>query len=169
MSESASPPSAASTQDSSHAAAGIRSQQVVLDTNAVLDLLVFRDPSAQALMHALQSGQLRWVATTHLLEELRRVLDYPAVRARAPEDASDERWTAELLGQSAKLVHLHTAPLHPCPVRCLDADDQPFLDLAHTLTCPLISKDKRVQQAARKARLICVPHGDALLALPGLR
>jgi predicted nucleic acid-binding protein len=140
---------------------------VVLDTNAVLDLLVFGDPQARALMQALRAGKMRWMATDHLLEELRRVLDYPAIRARAPAHNATDDSAAQVFAHAISLVHLHSTPLRPCPARCLDPDDQPFLDLAHTLACSLVSKDKRVHQAARKARLVCVPHGDALLAWAG--
>ncbi|KPF70382.1 hypothetical protein IP84_01165 [beta proteobacterium AAP99] len=139
--------------------------QAVLDTNAVLDLFVFRDPAAQALRRALQAGALRWIVTPHLLEELRRVLAYPAVQAWAPHGNDASAWMQARMSEALELATLHAAEIRPCPVRCLDADDQPFLDLAFTLACPLISKDKRVRQAARRARMACVATGDELLAL----
>lgn len=139
--------------------------KVVLDTNAVLDLFVFRDPAALALLRALQAGALRWIVTPHLLEELRRVLEYPAVQARAPRGSDTSAWVHARMNEALELATMHAGEIHPCPVRCLDADDQPFLDLAFTLACPLVSKDRRVRQAARRGRLICVATGDELLAL----
>lgn len=139
--------------------------QAVLDTNAVLDLFVFRDPAALALLRALQAGALRWIVTPHLLEELRRVLEYPAVQARAPCGTDTSAWAHACMNEALELATLHAGVIHPCPVRCLDADDQPFLDLAFTLACPLVSKDKRVRQAARRARMTCVATGDEFLAL----
>lgn len=139
--------------------------KVVLDTNAVLDLFVFRDPASLALLRALQAGALRWIVTLHLLEELRRVLEYPAVQARAPRGSDTSAWARARMNEALELATLHAGEIHPCPVRCLDADDQPFLDLAFTLACPLISKDKRVRQAARRARMTCVDSGDEFLTL----
>jgi uncharacterized protein len=138
---------------------------VVLDTNAVLDLLVFQDPSAATLMHALHERELCWVTTPHFLEELRRVLGYPAMRARAPRDCDVAAWADERMDAAIRIAGRFEGTLRACPVRCLDTDDQPFLDLAFTLACPLVSKDKRVRQAARKARIVCVATGDELLAL----
>ena len=55
---------------------------IVLDTNIVLDVLVFRDPATQPLQQALHSGQRRWIATPAMREELARVLAYPQIAAR---------------------------------------------------------------------------------------
>ena len=37
--------------------------RVVLDTNVVLDWLLFANPQGQALGTAVTRGQLRWIAT----------------------------------------------------------------------------------------------------------
>ena len=50
------------------------STPIVLDTNVVLDLLVFDDPATPALQQALDDGALRWIATPVMREELARVL-----------------------------------------------------------------------------------------------
>jgi predicted nucleic acid-binding protein len=56
--------------------------QIVLDTNIVLDLLVFRDDATLPLRDALQTRQLQWVATVPMRDELERVLAYPQIAKR---------------------------------------------------------------------------------------
>jgi len=44
--------------------------QLVLDTNIVLDLLVFTDPAVRELSQALGTGERQWLATAAMREEL---------------------------------------------------------------------------------------------------
>ena len=119
---------------------------VVLDTNIVLDLLLFQNPQAQGLRQALDHQQLRWLATPPMREELVRVLAYPkiaAVLARLGHNV------APLLAQwdeRASLVEV--APR--CAVRCRDPDDQMFIDLAVTHRATLLSKDALVLRLAKR-------------------
>ena len=55
--------------------------QLVLDTNVVLDVLVFGDAGARPLAEGLRSGALRWLATG-------------AMRAGAQHDRSGSGWFA---------------------------------------------------------------------------
>ena len=59
---------------------GVR--QIILDTNIVLDLLVFNDAATPPLRDALQAGRLQWVATAPMRDELERVLAYPQIAKR---------------------------------------------------------------------------------------
>ena len=61
-------------------------QPLVIDTNIVLDLLVFRDPAAAPLSEALGARRLAWLATDAMREELARVLGYPHLAARLARD-----------------------------------------------------------------------------------
>ena len=56
-----------------------RSTVIVLDTNILLDLGVFDDARAEGLRTALKAGQLQWLATTAMRDELERVLAYPQI------------------------------------------------------------------------------------------
>mgnify|MGYP001356571340 FL=1 len=47
---------------------------IVLDTNIVLDLCVFRDPAVEPLRQSLDQRVLQWIATAPMREELARVL-----------------------------------------------------------------------------------------------
>lgn len=120
---------------------------VVLDTNVVLDWLVFDDPAARPLGLAIAQGSLRWLRTELMAEELARVLTYPAVQARAID-------VAEILARAERHSQLvATAPPAPPGLRCADPDDQGFIDLAlmHP-ACWLISRDKAVLAVQRTAK-----------------
>ena len=113
---------------------------VVLDTNIVLDLLLFQNPQAQGLRQALDQQQLRWLATPPMREELARVLAYPKI---APGLTRLGHSLASLLAQWDALVSVvEVAPR--CAVRCRDPDDQMFIDLAVAHTATLHSKDAQV-------------------------
>lgn len=129
---------------------------LVLDTNVLLDWLVFRDPSAAALEPALAGGAWRWHATAAMRSELERVLTYQALAGWSPEPAGVwsawERW--------AVCVEPAAPPL-ASPLRCTDPDDQKFLDLALQLgRCTLLSRDRAVLKLARRA----TPLGVAILS-----
>ena len=47
---------------------------VVLDTNAVLDWLLFADPRMAPLASAVTDGRLRWIATARMRDEFAHVL-----------------------------------------------------------------------------------------------
>jgi putative PIN family toxin of toxin-antitoxin system len=119
---------------------------VVLDTNIVLDLLLFQNPQAQGLRQALDQQQLQWQATPPMREELLRVLAYPkiaVVLARLGQSV------APLLAQwDAGVSLVEVAPR--CAVRCRDPDDQMFIDLAVAHRAQLLSKDALVLRLAKR-------------------
>ncbi len=119
---------------------------VVIDTNIVLDLLVFRDPASVALQQALRDGRLQWLATSAMRVELQRVLGYPQIAPRldfyqlAPEQvlAGFDQWS-RLVDAAPRTVFV-----------CKDADDQPFIDLAVAHQALLLSKDQMVLRLAKR-------------------
>lgn len=113
---------------------------VVLDTNIVLDLWVFRDAGAQALAQALEADRLHWLATRAMREELARVLGYAPIAARLAAGAID---AAEVLQQFDRYADRVEAPA-PSSVRCADPDDQKFIDLAVWHRARLLSKDRAI-------------------------
>lgn len=120
---------------------------VVLDTNIVLDLWVFDDPAVAALQQALASGQVRWLRTDAMRQELERVLTYPHV-VRALERRS--RNAAQVMAHAEACATAVAGTPPRCGVRCADPDDQMFLDLAHTHAARLISKDHAVLRTRRR-------------------
>lgn len=119
---------------------------IVLDTNIVLDLLLFDDPAAKPLGAALEAGSLQWLATIAMREELQRVLGYRQIVSRL---AHYRRSAEEVLAQFDRLARLH--PVSPkAGVTCVDPDDQKFIDLAVAHRAPLLSKDRAVLCMAKR-------------------
>lgn len=119
---------------------------VVLDTNIVLDLLVFDDAAAQGLLHSLQAGNLRWLTTPAMREELARVLDYPQI---VPRLAHAQRSAVQVLATFDALVQ--TVAVAPrASVICKDPDDQKFIDLAVVHKALLLSKDHAVLRMTKR-------------------
>jgi putative PIN family toxin of toxin-antitoxin system len=113
---------------------------VVLDTNIVLDAFVFDDPAARPLKSALAGGQLEWIATKAMRDELARVLCYPKI---VPRMAFYQVTASHVLAQfDGQATLVDTAP--KASVTCRDADDQKFIDLAVVHQALLLSKDQAV-------------------------
>ncbi|MEI8268191.1 MAG: PIN domain-containing protein [Betaproteobacteria bacterium] len=128
---------------------------VVLDTNVVLALYWFQDPHLGRLARALQAGQLRWLATSEMRQELVHVLDRPrgdqATRGlrRAPhEDGPGVQAMLQMFDSLA--VQVTASPAGPTP-RCTDGTDQKFIDLAlSSRSLWLLSRDRAVLKLRRK-------------------
>lgn len=114
---------------------------VVIDTNIVLDLLVFDDPERAPLADALATGELSWLATAAMRDELARVLGYPLIVERL---AAKGRGADEVLAAFDAQAQV----VEPVPARasciCRDPDDQIFIDLAVAHRARLLSKDRAV-------------------------
>ena len=138
---------------------------IVLDTNVVLDWLVFKDPSAHALAAAIRRRQVRWVATAAMRGELVDVLQRGLAAARGADIVE------ALCTWDACVEPCAEPPVQPVTtaLRCTDADDQKFLDLAlATRARWLLSRDRAVLRLARRAALrgttIAVPEAWILTA-----
>lgn len=119
---------------------------VVIDTNVVLDWLLFRDEGVQPLVHALVSGQLCWIATEAMVDELAHVLARPF----------DPRWRVDPAAILATVRrHARVVPsvsVSGPALACRDPDDQKFIDLA--LAWParwLFTRDRALLHLARRA------------------
>lgn len=126
------------------------SRALVLDTNIVLDLLVFNDPATALLRAALQEGSLCWVATRPMRDELERVLGYPQI---APRVVFHGLSTASVLETYDAQVQWAEVPKRISAV-CKDADDQKFIDLAAAHGAVLLSKDKAVLRMAKRLKVL---------------
>ena len=120
------------------------SHHLVLDTNIVLDTLVFRDPRTRALHAALFDEpvmpDLLWLATAPMREELARVLAYPHIAVRLAYYGLAAAQVLSQFDARARIV-----PVAPkAPATCKDPDDQKFIDLAVSHGATLLSKDKAV-------------------------
>ena len=117
----------------------------VLDTNVLLDLWVFDDPSVRALRVALDQGACVALRSADTDAELAGVLaraEFGVTMQRQAEILANWRERSRPIGRG-----------FPAPWRCTDPQDQRFLDLAFTARAQLlVTRDKALLRIARKAR-----------------
>ena len=119
---------------------------IVIDTNIVLDLFVFRDPLAQPLVLALASQKYKWIASAPMRDELARVLEYPNIVLRLSRAQIS---ATEVLAQfDGQVQWMDVAP--KAHLICRDPDDQKFIDLALAHQAVLLSKDRLVLCMAKR-------------------
>lgn len=121
--------------------------RIVIDTNIALDLLVFDDPGCVALAAALEAGELQWIATAAMREELARVLGYAPVAARLARIGRAAE--SVLVAFDRRVQQVDETPVR-APCLCSDPDDQVFVDLAVAYRAQLLSKDRALLEM-RKA------------------
>lgn len=122
---------------------------VIMDTQVVMDWLVFNEPSLLPLIASVESRHLHWVATEAMRAELLHVIGR-GVAARYAPDVSRIH--------SAFEAHCRLLPepsLGIARPRCSDTDDQKFIDLGLSLAATqptwLISRDRAVLKVAKRA------------------
>jgi putative PIN family toxin of toxin-antitoxin system len=133
--------------------------RAVIDTNVLLDWLVFRAPEALALGRAIEERRWTWCATPAMLDELRSVLDRPLA----------ERWEAArklaLTSGFERWPMLWPAAGGPMPAdipTCRDPTDQMFIELALACRpCWLVTRDRALLALRRRAAV-----RDVVIAVP---
>ena len=139
--------------------------RLVLDTNVILDLLVFKDRTAEPIWHLLDAKLVDAVRSEASMLELIDVIQRPTFKLNQEEQV--------IILQAWESVTrlLENEAMEPAPFTCRDLDDQVFLDMAYSIQpALLLSKDLRVLEL----RSIAKPHGveisnqyDRLQTLPG--
>jgi uncharacterized protein len=120
---------------------------VVLDTNAVLDWLLFADPRVAPLQMALECQALRWISTPAMRDELAEVLRRPPLCQRF---ANSEQVLQAFDHHSIGVEEAAPAPRH---LQCRDSDDQKFIDLALAHGAAwLFTRDKALLELSVRAR-----------------
>ena len=122
---------------------------LVLDTNAVLDWLVFDNPGCRLIARAILSGTVRWVVNAAVRDELAHVLSRGVV----------DQWQPDL-PLLWRTWERHATPIEQPPQsspqrrpQCTDIDDQKFVDLAlDTGALWLVTRDRALLKLARRAR-----------------
>ena len=136
----------------------VQTRLVVLDSQAVFDWLVFRDPICAGWDAVLSSGEWKWIFTSSIKAEF----DFVAAKGFGPSrpvpfDSVADAW--------ARLAHEVPEPDRLGADRrigCSDPDDQKFIDLAiaagaHTL----VSRDRALLKLRKKA---VTKHGLLIVA-----
>ena len=121
--------------------------RIVLDSNAVLDWLYFRDPRCAALAEAVTTHRVQWIASAAMRDEIERVLARDTLGAKWPDGPASVRD-----GWQRWATVVESAPAAPPALHCADPDDQKFIDLAlHVRAVALLSADRAVLRLARHA------------------
>jgi len=140
------------TLDDRHPTPEYVSGEVVLDTNVVLDWLVFGDPAACAIGAAIAAGHCRWIATRPMIDELTEVL----------QRTMFDRWRGSVMqhaltSTTSLCIMVETDLPQPAALRCRDPDDQKFVDLALARGARhLYTRDKALLALAGRAALLGV-------------
>jgi len=134
----------------------------VLDTNAALDWLMFRDKQFESIATAIEDRQLQIFTDDACLAELHRVLQYTkfGLDETRRADLSAKYRAHVTLCPSGETAH-DGAVRVPLPV-CSDPDDQKFIELAHRAHAILVTKDKALLRLRRAARAVnlAIMHPD---------
>jgi len=130
---------------------------LVLDTNVVLDWLVFRNPVSAGLADHIEAGRSRWLVSTDIRNELAHVLGRGVGASFSPDMTA--------LWATWDRLAIAVEPRIPsgagCRLRCTDPDDQKFIDLALAHGARwLLTRDRAVLKLARR----CLPLGLQVLA-----
>lgn len=125
--------------------------RIVLDTNAVLDLLLWHNAELDCVAQALAAGPAQLVCDEACLRELRTVLRYPKF-------GLDDAQAAALY--EAYCMKLELSPLPDSPdtrqPRCRDREDQKFFDLAVRASADLlVTRDRALLRLGRHR--LCPP------------
>jgi len=139
--------------------------RLVLDTNVVLDWLVFDDLYMKPLRDGVRNRTVTLLSYPPAIDELHRVLGYKQLKLNAARQA-------ELLAAYQECTLIPPLPVElslqslllPAGFpRCRDSEDQHFLALAfHSKADALVSRDKAVLKLIKRAskfgvRILDVP------------
>ncbi len=117
---------------------------VVLDSNFILDVFFFNNPSSVSLFHRLERAGAHFYRSSSTLEELRHVLG-------RDEFAHSKIALAEVLERWSD-ASINFDSCSPSGLKCRDPLDQKFIDLAFSVSPSyLVTKDKDILRLRRKA------------------
>ncbi len=132
-------------ESASHQALSFAAPVCILDTNIVLDLLLFEDESAANLKQCIRKGLLQPVGHYDTFYELADVI----TRTQFKLSESEQK---EILQKWLEIHLVYPKPLETEPY-CKDHDDDKFFNLARAVQASyLFSKDKKVLKARSKAK-----------------
>ena len=121
---------------------------VVLDTNATLDWLVFKNPLMLPLSQSIQAAQVRWLTCSRMRDELKHMLHHSSLSRWAPDPTAALQIFDTLATLVSEPTRLASQFLH-----CSDRDDQVFIDLALARRASwLVTHDRALLKLARRAR-----------------
>lgn len=128
--------------------------RLVLDTQVVMEWLVFRDPGIRTLVEPIETGHWHWIGSPAMRDELLHVLSRGVAARWSPDPAGIADVFARLCRMPEPIAEGAALPL----LKCRDRDDQKFIDLALAQKVDaLISRDSDVLALAKRARKLGLP------------
>lgn len=128
--------------------------RLVLDTNVVLDWLVFGDASTLELRRAVADKQVAIITHAPAVDELRRVLAYPQCELALPDQQGIlQRYQAQTsIAAWPEGFGPENLRLPKGFPRCRDRDDEHFIALAyHARVDALVTRDKEILRLSKRA------------------
>ena len=120
--------------------------RAVLDPNVIVSAVLSRSGTPAKVLRAWLDGAYELVASSALLAELQRVLEYPKIASRvSPSEAAE---LLDLLRRQARLV---ADPESPPTVRSPDPGDDYLISLAEAAQAVIVSGDADLQGLADRA------------------
>ena len=102
--------------------------------------------AAKPIRKALETGELDWIATRPMRDELARVLGYPQIVPRLAFYQLSADDVLASFDRQARLVDVAVKTR----LNCSDPDDQKFIDLAVSSQALLLSKDRHVLSMSKR-------------------
>jgi putative PIN family toxin of toxin-antitoxin system len=126
--------------------------KLVLDTNVVIDWLVFDAPYMNPLRFAVAVNKVEVITHAPALAELHRVLGYPTLKLGAARQKDVFRhYSVHARLAVTKNESPGEAALPRAFPRCRDPDDNHFLELAlHAKADALVSRDNALLKLKRR-------------------
>ncbi|HEX7640093.1 MAG TPA: PIN domain-containing protein [Burkholderiaceae bacterium] len=121
---------------------------VIIDTQSVLDWLVFRHPACAAWDTLLDGRAWQWIFTAPMRAEF----DFVAAQGFGERWPVDAEAVAQAWARHARELAVPAPPGAGARLACSDPDDQKFIDLAvATRADALVTRDKALLKLARRA------------------
>jgi len=119
------------------------SPALVLDTNVLVSVLIYRDVRFAALQQSWAAGHFIVATNRPVSEEFARILRYPQFAARCSPEAVFDEYLAR--------TRLVNRPVDRALAACRDPNDQMFLELACAAEAfALLTDDKQLLRMRRR-------------------
>ena len=120
---------------------------VILDTNILLDLIIFKDISVEKLQVLFEKNKIYFLFSCETVNEFKRVINYDKFKFSEIQKKKFIKELNHLIGNT-DIFYLN---LNELPVIVRDPDDHKFIELAyHTKTKYLLTKDHDLLKIKKK-------------------